>query len=86
MQNDGKANPMDILRQRPVPKSIGPSVPTVDTQTPAIQLSVVVNLTPEFIEMAVRNALLSGVDKSVILKLLYRLDDVIEKLIRELEE
>ena len=77
---------MDILRQKPVPRSIGPSVPTVDAQSPAIQMSIVVNLTPEFIEMAVRNALLSGVDKTVILKLLYRLDDVIERLIRELEE
>ena len=84
--SDEKPNPMDILRQRPVPKRIGPSVPSVDAQSPAIQMSIVVNLTPEFIEMAVRNALLSGVDKSVILKLLYRLDDVIERLIRELEE
>jgi len=77
----------DILTRMPEPKRIAQQTPVVagDKANPALAISITVFISPDNIEMAVRNALSQGVSKDVVLRLLYVLSDRVEKLIGELE-
>lgn len=82
----------DIIRTFPQPKKIGgdfqvPSSPVIsgDKANPALVINISIPLQPEFIRTAVKASLAMGTDKSIILRFLYQLDDVVQDLIEEIE-
>ena len=88
MSNDYK----EIIRTFPQPKRIGgnfqvPSSPTItgDKSNPVLMINISIPLQPDFIVSAVKASIAMGTDKSIILRFLYQLDDVIQKLIEEIE-
>jgi len=84
MSNDYK----DVIRTFPQPKRIGlPGSPVIsgDKSNPVLMINISIPLQPDFIVNAVKASLAMGTDKSIILRFLYQLDDVIQKLIEEIE-
>ena len=88
MSNDYK----DVIRTFPQPKRIGtnfqvPGSPTItgDKANPVLMINISIPLQPDFIVNAVKASLAMGTDKTIILRFLYALDDVIQKLIEEIE-
>jgi len=90
MSNDYK----DVIRTFPQPKRIGgvfdlqvPGSPTItgDKSNPVLMINISIPLQPDFIASAVKASIAMGTDKSIILRFLYQLDDVIQKLIEEVE-
>jgi len=86
MSNDYK----DVIRTFPQPKRIGsqaPGSPTItgDKSNPVLMINISIPLQPDFIANAVKASLAMGTDKSIVLRFLYQLDDVIQKLIEEVE-
>jgi len=86
MSNDYK----DVIRTFPQPKRIGfqaPSSPVIsgDKSNPVLMINISIPLQPDFIANAVKASLAMGTDKTIVLRFLYQLDDVIQKLIEEVE-
>jgi len=84
MSNDYK----DVIRTFPQPKRIGlPSSPVIsgDKSNPVLMINISIPLQPDFIANAVKASLAMGTDKTIVLRFLYQLDDVIQKLIEEIE-
>ncbi len=85
MSNDYK----DVIRTFPQPKRIGlqtgSPVISGDKSNPVLMINISIPLQPDFIANAVKASLAMGTDKSIILRFLYALDDVIQKLIEEVE-
>jgi hypothetical protein len=86
MSNDYK----DVIRTFPQPKRIGlqaPGSPVIsgDKSNPVLMINISIPLQPDFIANAVKASLAMGTDKTIVLRFLYLLDDVIQKLIEEVE-
>ena len=86
MSNDYK----DVIRTFPQPKRIGlqtPGSPVIsgDKSNPVLMINISIPLQPDFIANAVKASLAMGTDKTIVLRFLYQLDDVIQKLIEEIE-
>jgi len=86
MSNDYK----DVIRTFPQPKRIGSQVPgspviSGDKSNPVLMINISIPLQPDFIANAVKASLAMGTDKTIVLRFLYQLDDVIQKLIEEVE-
>jgi hypothetical protein len=86
MSNDYK----DVIRTFPQPKRIGfqaPGSPVIsgDKSNPVLMLNISIPFQVDFIEKAVKASIAMGTDKSIVLRFLYQLDDVIQKLIEEIE-
>jgi hypothetical protein len=86
MSNDYK----DVIRNFPQPKRIGLQVPgsptiTGDKSNPVLMINISIPLQPDFIANAVKASLAMGTDKTIVLRFLYQLDDVVQRLIEEIE-
>lgn len=83
-------NYKDIIRTFPQPRQIlgDFKVPTAiagDKANPVMMVNISIPLQPSFIETAVKSSLAMGIDKAIVLRFLYQLDDIIHKLIDEVE-
>ena len=89
-------NYKDVIRSFPQPKRIGgdfqvplsmPGSPVIagDKNNPIMVVNITMGLRPDFIRSVVMASIAMGTDKSAILRYLYELDDVVQKLIEEIE-